>query len=71
VVSIPVTVLVLLLFFAFWITIPLLVIGLFFGYRYIFKGPDLGKPVVNKFMDSAAGMAENIKKEVTEDHKEN
>lgn len=64
VISIPVTVLVLLLFFMFWVIIPLLIVGLFFGYRYMFIGPDLGRENVNRAMDSVAEAAENIKKEV-------
>lgn len=38
--SFPVTVLVLLLIFAPWITLPLIVIGLFFGFHYQFIGLD-------------------------------
>ncbi len=64
VISIPVTVLVLLLLFMFWVTIPLMIVGLFFGYRYMFIGPDLGKENVNRAMDSVADAAESLKKEV-------
>lgn len=64
IISIPVTVLVVLLFFMFWITIPIMIVGLFFRYRYMFNGPDLGKENVNRAMDSVAEMAENLKKEV-------
>lgn len=67
IITIPVTILALLLLFAFWITIPLLVVGLFFGYRYMFVGPDLGKEKVNNAMDSVADMAEKLKKEVKDD----
>lgn len=38
--SFPVTVLVLLLIFAPWVTLPLIVIGLFFGFHYQFVGSD-------------------------------
>ncbi len=38
--SFPVTVLVLLLLFAPWVTLPLIVIGLFFGFHYQFVGTD-------------------------------
>ncbi|CCQ96968.1 Ubiquitin-associated-domain-containing protein [[Clostridium] ultunense Esp] len=62
--SIPVTVLAILLIFTFWITIPIIILGLFFGYRYMFSGPDLGKENVNRAMDSVADVAENLKKEV-------
>ncbi len=65
--SIPVTVLVLLLILAFWIVIPLMIIGLFFDYRYRFIGPDLGKENVNRAMDSVAEAADNFKHEVKGD----
>ena len=65
VLPIPVTVMVLLLLFAFWAVIPLLVIGLFFGCRYYFSGPDLEKTGVNKVLDAAADAAEGIKKDVS------
>ncbi|NMB21492.1 MAG: DUF4342 domain-containing protein, partial [Firmicutes bacterium] len=38
--SFPVTVLALLLIFAPWITLPLIVIGLFFGFHYQFVSND-------------------------------
>ncbi|AFM39382.1 transcription factor [Desulfosporosinus acidiphilus SJ4] len=62
--SFPVTVLALLLIFAFWVTIPLIIIGLFFGLRYRFKGSDLGSDTVNKVMKSAAEAAEHLKKSI-------
>ncbi|HEY8363483.1 MAG TPA: DUF4342 domain-containing protein [Tissierellaceae bacterium] len=65
--SIPVTILVMLLVFTFWIAIPLLVIGLFFGYRYRFIGPDLGKESVNRAMDSVADAAEDFIKDIKGD----
>jgi len=40
--SCPVIVLVVLLLFFFWVTLPLFIISLFFGIRYNFSGPDLG-----------------------------
>lgn len=51
---IPLTVFALLLIFALWIVLPLLVIGLFFGYRYRFRGPDLEKTQVNQAMDTVS-----------------
>ena len=67
VMSIPVTVMIVLLLFAFWIIIPLVVVGLFFGYRYRIIGPDLGKENVNRAMDSVADAAENFKNDVKGD----
>ena len=73
-VSIPLTVLILLLIFAFWIVVPLIVVGLFFGCRYLFRGPDLDKTGLNKMMnaaaDAAADAAENIKREVQKEVEE-
>lgn len=66
IVTIPVTVLVLLLIFAFWIAVPLIIIGLFFGYRYVFRGPDLENTPVNRAVDSVTRAAENLKNEVKE-----
>ena len=64
VLELPVTVLVLLLILAFWVCIPLLVIGLFVGYRYSFSGDELGRESVNNAMDKAAEVAEKVKEEV-------
>ncbi len=63
--SVPVTVLILLLLFAFWVTLPLMIIGLFFGLRYRFCGPDLGNATVNDAMDGAAKAAEDLKKSIS------
>lgn len=60
----PVTVLVILLIVAFWIVVPLLAVGLFFGFRYSFEGPDLGTEKVNNAMDSVSKAAEEIKKDI-------
>lgn len=70
VMSIPVTILVVLALFTFWITIPLMFIGLFFGYKYTFKGPELGKEKVNRAMDSVSNAAENLKKEFKGDNED-
>ena len=67
--SLPITVLILLLIFAFWVIIPLIIIGLFFGLRYRFTGPDLGHNCVNNAMDSAAKVAEDIKHSVSNENK--
>ncbi len=64
IISVPVTVLVLLLIFAFWITLPLLVAGLFFSCRYAFSGNASKNLNVNDVMDSAANAAEGLKQEI-------
>lgn len=60
----PITVLVLLLCFAFWIVVPLLIVGFFFSFRYYFQGPDIKSNKVNDAMDSVADAAEEIKKDM-------
>ena len=60
----PITILVLLLIFAFWIVVPLLVIGLFFSFRYYFQGPDINSTKVNEAMDTVANAAEEIKNDM-------
>ena len=61
----PVTALVLLLIFFFWIVVPLLILSLFFGFRYRFVGDELGTEPVNKVMDGASDTADDIKKNFT------
>lgn len=68
--SFPITLLVVLAVLAFWITLPLIIIGLFFGLRYRFNGPDIKKSAVNTAMDTAADTAENIKKSFTNSGKQ-
>jgi len=62
--SFPLTALALLLIFSFCVTIPLIIIGLFFGLRYRFNGPDFIGNTVNDAMNSAADAAENLKKSI-------
>ena len=64
--AVPVTVLVILLLLAFWVIVPLIVVGLFLGCRYAFNGPDIEKATVNKMMDAAADAAESLKKDINE-----
>ena len=68
--TISITILVLMMFLFFWVTVPLLVIGLFCGCRYIFTGPDFGKDAVNNAMDAAANTAESIKRSVMDGQSE-
>lgn len=60
---VPVTVLVILLILGFWVVVPLLILGLFFGYRYGFEGPHLGRDNINGAMHKATDVAEDIKSE--------
>lgn len=65
--SMPVLVLVLLTVFFFWITVPLLVVGLLFGYRYRFGGPDLDRESVDRVMrqvsDTVTDVTDNVRRE--------
>lgn len=58
--SIPILILALLIILAFWITLPLLILGLFTGYSYRFVGPDLGKESINDVMDNVSGAVDDM-----------
>ena len=67
IIKMPITVCVLLLLLAFWVCVPLLIVGLFFSFRYGFSGPVFRRDdVFNKAMDKASDVTENIKKEFNE-----
>ena len=66
VLDMPVTLLVLFLLFLFYVTLPALIVALFFGCRYRFRGPDLGGENINEVMNDAADVAENLKRTVQE-----
>ena len=59
--SCPVTAVVALVVFLFWITIPLFIISIFCGYRYSFRGEDLGRESINRVMESAAVVVDDMK----------
>jgi len=59
----PVTILALMLIFAFWATLPLIIIGLFFGFRYRFTGPDFKEQTINETIENVAKAVENFKKD--------
>ena len=67
--SIPVTVVVAFLLFFFWIIVPLFILSLFFGFRYHFRGSDLGKEAVNRVMDGASDTVDEIKKSFSGENK--
>lgn len=72
--TVPVLLVVLLAVFAFWVCIPLMIVGLFFNFSYSFRGPDLEKESINRVMDTAADAVEDlkntVKKDMQEDEKE-
>ena len=71
--SIPVLIVILLFVVAFWVCVPLMVVGLVFGCRYTFSGPDLHAKRVNEAIDCAArtvqDTAARIKDEFSNQHK--
>ena len=70
--AMPVIVLIALVLFCFWFTVPILILGLFLSCRYRFYGPEVEKSGANGVMDSAAETAENLKAEaqkIYEEHK--
>lgn len=67
--ALPVLILVLLLCCAFWMTIPVLVLGLFLGFRYRFSGPDLERDDLNGMMGSVADTAADLGRQVMDEIK--
>ena len=70
--ALPVLILILLLVFAFWVTVPLLILGLFLGFRYRFSGPDLEWDSINDVMgsvaDGAVGLGRQVMDELRSQH---
>jgi len=64
--SCPILIVILLVIFFFWITVPLFVISLFCGFRYRFSGSDLGRASVNSVMDKTIHVVEDVKRTFTE-----
>ena len=50
-----------------WMCLIALVIGLFAGIHYSFRGPDLGRESINSAMNKASDFAENIGKDKNKD----
>lgn len=67
--SLPILVLVVLLLFAFYITLPALILGLFLGFRYQITGPDLEDDTINGMMGSVADTAADLGRQVMEELK--
>lgn len=65
--ALPVLILILLIAVAFWITVPLLVLGLFFGFRYRFSGPDLERDSINSVIDNVADTAADLGRQVMDE----
>ena len=67
--EVPLAVLIALLVFAIYAVAGLLLLGLAFGWRYHFAGPELGKKAVNDVMDDIDDTAENIREIVRNNFK--
>ena len=65
--SLPVTALILLLIFFFPITVTVLIVALFFEYKYSFRGPNLGKEEINRAMNNASDVADDLKEQFKAD----
>lgn len=66
IIHLPVLVMLILLILWFWQTVILFCVGLPMGFRYSFRGKDLGTETVNQTMDKMAECAEDIKAKVKE-----
>lgn len=66
-VRVPVLVLIILVLAAFWFTVIVLIVGLFFNLRYSFQGKELGKDSINSTMGKATDFAQEIVREVKEE----
>ena len=58
----PLLVLILLMMFAFWITIPLMIVGTVCGLKYRFEGIDTVSVNLNDLSDKASDAIEDLKK---------
>ncbi|MEW8995094.1 ubiquitin [Clostridium sp.] len=59
--KLPLTVLILLLFFAFWIIIPLMIVGLFFDIEFLVLAKSVNTDKVNKVFSEISKNVQNIK----------
>lgn len=62
IITMPITVFVLFLVFAFWVVVPLMIVGLFFGFQYHFSG-NIKNIDLNDAMDKASKAATDLKKD--------
>ena len=68
-IRISLTIAALLLIIGFWPVSVLLLVGLFFGYKYSIAGPDINTDKVNDILDKASESADNIKSDFKESYK--
>ena len=67
--ALPVLILLLLLCCVPYVTIPVLILGLFLGFRYRFSGPDLEREDLNSMMGSVADTAADLGRQVMDELK--
>ncbi len=65
-VALPLLVVILLMVFAFWITIPLLIVGLVFGCHYRFDGVETVSLNLNELSEKASNAVQEMKKDIKE-----
>ena len=65
--ALPMLILIILLVFAFWVTAPMLLLGLFLGFRYRFSGPDLEDENLNSMMEKVANTADDVGQRVMDE----
>lgn len=63
-IRVPVLALIILTLAAFWLTLIVLIVGLFFNLRYSFQGKELGKDSINNTMGKATDFAQELVKEM-------
>lgn len=59
--KIPFTVLIVLLFFAFWIVIPLMIIGLFFNMKFLVSSKKIDVDKINKVFKETSKVVKDVK----------
>jgi len=65
VISMPVLAFILLLVCIFWVIVPLMIVSLFFSFKYRFRGRELGTDSINGALDKTAAVFEGA---VSEDN---
>lgn len=63
--KIPFTVLIVLLFFAFWIVIPLMIIGLFFNMEFLVSSKKIDVDKINKVFKETSKVVKDVKDKFT------
>ena len=63
--KIPFTVLIVLLFFAFWIVIPLMIIGLLFNMEFLVSSKKIDVDKINKVFKETSKVVNDVKGKFT------